>query len=443
MNLLYIALPTLITVLVIIIPLIFRRIVDTNEVHIIQSANKTKSYGKSTANGNVYYEWPTWVPKVGISKIILPVNNFQLQLQNYNAYDKDRVPFVVDIVAFFRISDSNLAAERIASFEQLQEQLTLILRGAVRSLLASAHIDEIMLNRAEFGIKFTDAVKEQLTQWGVETVKAIELMDVRDETGSQVIHNIMAKRKSAIESESRKEVAKNMKEAQTAEIEATREVQVNAQMAEQSIGEKTAQKEKAIGIAREIAKQEITEQARLTKEKDMAIIQVQTVRQAEITKSANVVKAEENKQVLVVQAEGEKQRTITIAEGKLEEAKRNAEGVQVEGLAKAEAEKAMQLAPVQAQITLAQEIGSNEKYQEYLITIRAVEANQAVGIKQAEALKEAEIKVIANTGNPVEGVKNVMDLFSSKGGTDIGAMLEGLAQTDQGKTLLSKFTLKK
>ena len=159
----------------------------------------------------------------------------------------------------------------------------------------------------------------------------------------------------------------------------------------------------------------------------MAVIQVEQVRQADITREANVVKADEDRQT-----------TVIIAEGKLEETKKESEGIKIEGEAKAEAEKLMQLAPVEAQIALAREIGQNEGYQNYLVAIEAVEANQIVGVEQAKALTSANVKVIANTGNPVEGMSNVMDLFSSRGGTHVSAMLEGLAQSDEGKKLLDK-----
>ena len=53
------------------------------------------------------------------------------------------------------------------------------------------------------------------------------------------------------------------------------------------------------------------------------------------------------------------------------------------------------------------------------------------------------MKVIANGGTPSKGLTNVMDLFSAGGGTQIAAMLEGLAQSDEGRALLEKFTKKK
>ena len=194
-------------VLLIITALFLRRVVETNEVHIVQSAKATKSYGKDTPNGNTYYEWPSWVPVLGVTKIKLPVSVFDLELQAYEAYDVGRVPFVVDIVAFFRIDDSNLAAQRVESFMELKQQLLAIIQGAVRTILASHDIDRIMLERSIYGEQFTEAVKDQLGSWGVVPVKNIELMDIRDAADNRVVHNIMEKKKSLIEMESRTEVA--------------------------------------------------------------------------------------------------------------------------------------------------------------------------------------------------------------------------------------------
>lgn len=420
-----------------------RRVVATNEVHIVQSTKLTKSYGKDTEHGNTYYEWPSWIPILGISKITLPVSVFDLDLNEYEAYDQGRLPFVVDIKSFFRITDSNVAAQRVASFNELQEQLKAIVQGAVRTILASSDIESIMQGRSVYGEQFTKEVSEQLSNWGVNTVKNIELMDIRDSRESHVIQNIMAKKKSAIEMESRTVVAENMRKAKTAEIEAQREVDMQSQQALETVGRRTAEKEKAVGIANELAHQEITEQQRTTKEKQMAVIKVAEVKQAEITKEVTIVQALQQKETSVIRAEGEKQQTVLIAEGKLEEQKRFSEGITVTGAAEAEARKLMELAPVQAQIALAQEIGDNKGYQEYLVTIRQVEANEKIGVEQAQALKAADIKIISNTGEPVSGLTNVMELFSAKGGTHMSGMFEALAQSKNGKAFLDKFGINK
>lgn len=418
-----------------------RRVVNTNEVHIVQSSKTTVSYGKDQEAGNTYYAWPSWIPLIGVQTIRLPVSVFSLRLSDYEAYDMGRLPFVLDLEAFFRINDSNVAAQRIMGIDELRQQLTSILQGAARTILASKTIEEIMQGRAEFGEAFTTEVNEQLRSWGVTTVKNIELMDIRDSKGSMVISNIMAKKSSEIERDSRLVVAENKKQAENAEINAKREVEINKQTAIQQVGIKTAEQEKQVGIAKEQAAQEIKVQQKVTTERAMEVARVQEVKTAEIQRDVNVVRADEVRQTDIIQAEGERQKTVLIAEGRLEEQKRAAEGTLVEGQAKAEAEKLMQLAPVEAQIVLAQEIGENQSYQQYLITIRQVEANEKIGIQQAQALQNAEIKVIANTGETAgSGLASVGELFSSKGGTKLAAMVEGFQQTEAGKQILDTLT---
>lgn len=417
--------------IVMVIAISLRQVVSTNEVHIVQSTSKTTSYGKDLPAGNTYYEWPHYLPVIGVIKTVLPVSIFNLSLVGYDAYDKGRVPFVVDVVAFFRVSDSNKAAERVSGFTDLREQLTMVMRGAVRTILASHEIDEIMTERSKFGLQFTEMVEDQISNWGVEAVKNIELMDIRDSTGNMVVHNIMEKKKSLIEMQSRSEVAENKKKANIAEIDAQRDTETQKQVALEAVGMRTAQKDMEIGIAQQAANQAIKEQQRITQEKEMAITRVNQETQAEITKNVSITQAEQNKQTMILNADGN-----------LESRKRDAEAIQVQGLAKAEAEKALQLAPVKAQIELAKEIGENTGYQNYLVTIRTIEANQMVGIEQARALERANVKIIANTGEPVAGMKSVMDLFTPKGGTSIGAMLEAVAQTDIGEKILNKVAKK-
>lgn len=442
-----------VVLLVTVISLIWRVVVQPNEVHIVQSGSSTKVYGRRGADlskeegmqvqGNSYYNWPAWIPLIGVQSKAFPLSVFNLDLNDYEAYDIGRVPFMVDIVAFFRISEPAIAAKRVDSLDELNEQLLLILRGAVRTILAKHDIEEIMGERSTFGKMFTEETETQLEAWGVSNVKNIELMDVRDGKNSKTVSNIMAKKESLIEMQSRSEVAMNKKNAQLAEIDAAREAEVRKQEAQQLVGERTAEKDKAVGIANEKAQQEIKEQAKTTAEKDMAVQKVNQVRQAEITREVQVVKAEQDKQVSITTSEGTREQTIITAEGVLKQKQLEGEGILAVGTAQAEAKRLAEMANVTPQIELAREIGENEGYQTYLIQIRSVEMEQAVGIEKAKALQDAGIKVIANTGNNVDaGLNGVMDLFSSKGGTAIGSTLEAMANTPQGQALLAKLGLK-
>jgi len=404
-----------------------RRVVPTNEVHIVQSASNTVSYGKDQASGNTYYSWPSWIPRLGVSTITLPVSVFPLRLSEYEAYDSGRLPFVLDLAAFFRIENSNMAAQRVSNFAELNGQLTSIVQGAARTILASKTIEEIMAGRSEFGDAFTKEVNEQLKAWGVTTVKNIELMDIRDAKGSRVIQNIMEKKKSEIERESRIVVAENNRAAENAEIDARREVEINQQLAAQQVGIRKAEQEREVGLARERMQQTIKEQEKVTAEKQAEVLRVEEVARADIDRAVEVVRAE-----------AEKQKTVLIAEGKLESERREAEALRVRGEATAQSEKLLQLAPVEAQIVLAKEIGENQGYQQYLVTLRQVEAQQAIGVAQAKSLEQADVKVIANAGDVQQGMTGIGDLFSARGGTAIAAAIEGLAQSATGKALLDK-----
>lgn len=416
-----------------------RIVVGTNDVHIVQSTHSTQTYGKGQTKGNVYYKWPSWFPGIGVQVTQLPVSVYSLALNDYAAYDKGRVPFIIDIIGFFRVDAPLVASERIATFDELKRQMTGILQGAIRSILASSEIESILEGRAEFGKMFTEAVDDQLKNWGITSVKSIELMDIRDAQGSQVIANIMAKKKSHIEMESRIEVAGNIQKAAIAEVEAKRQVGLAEQEAAEQVGKRTADKELAIGVATEKATQGIKEQEAITADKAMSVNKVNQVRQAEINKEVQLVAANQQKEVAIVQADGTKQQAILNADGVLYAKQKEADGILFAGTAKAESERLLLMAPVSAQTTLAKEIGENEGYQKYLVVIRQIEAGQVVGVEQAKALEKAGIKVIANTGGGVvDGVKSVMDLFSAKGGLQLGAALEGFAQTDAGKAVLAR-----
>src|SRR3990167_8969023 len=249
-----------------------RRVVPVNEVHIVQTRKNTVSFGKGF-NSNTYYEWPSWIPLIGLTKIMLPVSNFAIDLPDYAAYDKERVPFLVHVMAFFRINDSNTAAQRVASFDELKQQLTAIVQGSVRTVLAGHEIDQIMLDRSRFGEAFTKEVQPQLASWGVEAIKNIELMDIRDSKDSDVIHRSEERRTSGIERESRLVVADNTRQAEMAEIAAKREVDMSKQLALEQVGLRTAEKDKNVGVANEMAAQEVKVQQRETAAREMDVVQ--------------------------------------------------------------------------------------------------------------------------------------------------------------------------
>jgi flotillin len=316
-----------------------------------------------------------------------------------------------------------------------------------------------MIQRSRYGEQFTSEVSENLKEWGIVPVKSIELMDVRDKKGEKVISNIMDKKKSFIDMESRKEVAKNNQEAKEAESAAEQSIAMKEEEKEETVGKRRAEREKSVGIAEEKSKQDIQEQAKTTKEKEMAVLQVDTVQRANIAKEKTIIEAgasrerqkieadtkvevaEKDKDAATHQAEARYIETTKASQAELVKEQNAAEAIKAIGLAEAEAKEKKGLAEVQPQITLAKEIGENEGYQKYLIEIKKVDASQAVGVEQAKNLSTAQIKIIANAGSSIpEGVNSVMDLFNAKGGQALGSMIEAFKGTEAGQQIIEKLT---
>jgi len=182
-----------------------RRVVRPSEVHVVRESKKTLIYGNiksiTTADGkviepeetsgNVYYHIPQWFPIWGVEVQVLPLSIFSVDLQGYEANDKDKRPVVVDVTAFFCIADYRQAASRIEDSATLQKHLTKIVQSAVRSILAKDTLDEIMTKCSVYGEQFTTEVSDHLKEWGVVPVKSIELMDVRDKEGEKVISKVV------------------------------------------------------------------------------------------------------------------------------------------------------------------------------------------------------------------------------------------------------------
>jgi flotillin len=222
------------------------------------------------------------------------------------------------------------------------------------------------------------------------------------------------------------------------------------QNAEREVGEKEAEKEKLVGIAVQVSMQEVQTQAKITREKEMEVKQVEQVKQAEINKEQALIDAEKEKQLKIISAEAlkvEQERKAEAdlitqtknAEGKLVEMTKNAAGIKAEGLSKADAEKLMQVAMVSGAIELAAKIAQSPEYMEYLQNIESIKASQNIGTANAEALKSADLKILANGGSVDKGMTSLLDVFSGKGGAAMASMLENLNNSDLGKNLIGKF----
>lgn len=432
-----------------------RVVVPMNMVHSVQYSKKTVVYGRDKADGNVYYKWPSWLPWFGVAVSEVSESIFKIDLVKYEAYDNKRTPFLVDVTAFYRIVNPALAAQRSSDHKLLRDHLEQSLKGVVRSILAKHPLNSIMEDRSIFAEQFTNEVKSQVAEFGVIPVQSIELMDIQDAAGSKVIANLMAVEQARIDAESRTAVAENERQASIAETESKRDREIAVQEAARDVGIRTAEREKAVGIATEQSRQTVLEQGKVTKERELEIQRTNDTTKAEIERTVATTNARRDQDVAIVQAEGYKKTTIINAEADREAAQReadanlytkqrDAEGTRTLGEAVAAAEQASLMAPVNSQIELAREIGSNEGYQKFLLTKEQIIVSRDVGIEMAKCLTSADIRLVGGMGasgtDPQAGLSGIMDMFTPKGGLNLTGALTALAATNEGAELVKRIT---
>lgn len=459
-------------VLIIYIITQLRKVVPTNEAHVIQKWKSSVAYGKNFKWWNVYLNWAPWVPVVWISVQKLPLSIFDLQLNDYKAYDSGKVPFQVDITAFFEIRDPETAAQKVETISELRNQLNETLKWVVRKVLASKDIVDIMESRSEIKDEFYQQVFGAVKSWGI-MLQNVEFMDIRDAEGSKVVTNIMMKKRSQIESESEIEVAENQKKAiiekENKEAEARsaaaaaksradiissdsqRDAELKVIENEKLTQNKEIDKERILAIQKEEAKQKVYEAEKLTKEKELAVKQVEEEKNAEIAKNIELIKADEQKQKMIIEAEANKESVeLAATADKIKvELSASAEKTRIEsiGIAKAKELDYIGTAEAKNKTQMAEALNTFDKESlDFMKKELDVNLSEIVDLEKAKALWKADVKVISTWANGGEWIKTFMDLFSATGGSNIWAMVEAAKNTmweDKVNDFIWKFTSKK
>lgn len=422
----------------------WRRVVPVSQVHIVQRRGTSTSYGAGQPSGNVYWQFPTWMPVIGTEVVSLPISIFQIDLDEYEAYDQEKVPFAVDIISFFQIKDPVNAAKRSSDHNELRNQLQNVLRGAVRKILAGKDLNSIMETRSELNAAFLAEVSQQVDNWGVQ-VLSIEFTDIHDAEGTHVITDIMNRKKSHIEKESRIEVAENMRDAQLKEIEAKQSAQLRATEAEEAVQVRAADLTKKVGISQEKAKQDVQEEAKLTKTKEVAVARVSEVGKAEYERDRGVVIAEGQALAKMRTAEGEAKSVEITAEGYRASQVLKAEGdaklIGETGKAEADVIQAKGFAAAEAALKNAEALAKIQKDGlQAQLGEKAIEAHRAIGIALADAYKNAEIKAILTQGG---GIESLGELLSAGGGAKLATFVEALKKVSGGESVLEALGVSK
>ncbi len=396
-----------------------KRIVPPKYADVVTGSKGAKVYSVdpevagTTEPQTVYYEWPAWIPRIGVTVRRMPMTIIEVPIKHYKTFAKGNARFVADVSVYCKVFNVLEAAKRFPgkTLEDFIEGIKEIVVSAVRITTANFTVEEVIAHREKVADRIELEIKDDFEKWGVQltNVAIIDIKDPDDEEGSStVVHDISAKKEAEINSISRKEIAQKMREAEIVEAENREKAETRKLEADEKIGVRDQAKEQ------QIAKEQQKAQAEA-----MEVKRVQQVEQARIEAEAMKERAEGSRKAKILQAEGEKKKLEMEGQGK-------AVAVEAEGTAEAEVIKQKGLSKAMALDKLAD---AQKKQQEFAEVIRRIEMEEKVRMETAIALQKADMKFIS-AGSP----KTLMDLLSPEGGLSagagIGTLLMGLQETD-------------
>lgn len=375
------------------------RIVSPTEAHLVITPSKKMiiSSDDSISEGGkkTYFAIPSGIPFIGRRIRIMDLTIKEIVL-NQESYEKNQARFNVKSSTKYRISNINRAAETFDNDDDLKNQLQEVIISSTNAIAALYDVVDMRSKKQEMSAAIQKEMKDDLEQWGLSLIN-FQLIDFADTADSKIISDISKRREVEIQARTREENAEKLKEARIKEADAEEKAKTREIAKDQVVAEREQNKE-----------QKIAEQQKLAEQKKFDVVQVQTVRQAEIDKERAIVFANQNKetesinkQTKQLEGEGDRLRAQEIAKGE-------AAPILESGLAEAQAKEKLQAALNKF----------SEKAIMALTAEKIVAMQQAVGVETAKALTAADVKVFAGGDG------------EAKNGFDLGKMISAMSASN-------------
>lgn len=360
------------------------RIVPPSEAHLVVTPKGRMVVSPdeevATDGKKTYFEIPSFVPFIGRVVRKMDVTTKEL-IGQQETYEKDQARYNVKWSLKYRINDVKTAAETFINDEELREQLKEVVESSVRATTVLYSVIDARSKKKEIENKINQEMVDDLQAWGLKLVN-FQLVDFTDTESSSIISDISKRREVEIEATTREQNAEKWKQARLKEAES-----------EEIAKQREIEKDQRIGEQDEKKKQKIAIEAKLAQQKEYEVLEVQTIRQAEIDKGKAIVKAEELKATEAIKKDQKKLEGEGDRIRSEEQAKGNAAHILQNGLAEAQAKDALQKALKQF----------DDNAIRALVAEKIVDKDKTVGIATAEALKQAEVKLFSGGNDSKQG----------------------------------------
>lgn len=426
--------------LLVLVALNFYVVVEPNKAHVVvfMGGGRKIYHPAREGSGSAYFYLPFLMQRIMVS-----LENVKHEINDIILHDKDVAPFKCDITCWFKITDPELAAEKLDVDSEgnimtsIKETLNAQVQGIARNAAMQQEILDLMRDRLSFGESVRKTVNGDLDEWGVQLVK-LEIIDFSDTGNSHVIADYEARREAEISSETRQTVAEKEQEAKVKEAEAKRISEKARIDADQEIEMRDIEKAEQVGIRREKQRLTVAEQADKANEKEVSAARTKTVGEAEYMADAQVIQADGQQKSQAKLAEGQKAAKVTIATGEAEAVKLDAqarsEAIQKTGTAEAEVVKQKGMAEATA---LEKKADAQKKFTDVSKDIElakiAADIQKTQYTSMAQALQQANIQIVGEDmkllgfgAKEGAGLGSLVTALSKASGIDLGKVVEGV-----------------
>jgi len=424
-----IAVNALVIILVLIVAVqTFKKIyvvVPPHQVHVVvRGRTKTVYMSRDGYSASYFY-----IPMI-MARIILPLEQIPISVNQMSLHDKDFAPFRCNIVAWLIVDEPTVAAERIGEImtvEDLREldkekliqavstrlsrDISPLIQSVSRTSAMKLTIVQIFQDRKLIAKQIEEDIDVSLKKWGL-TLTDLEVLHIEDdppEAGQDralVISNLERQRAKSIEAEARTAVAIRDREARIAESDNKKTAELTEAQNEETYRKRHIEKEKAINITTQQKELETQQAIQKANEQKIHAERTYSVGKAEYEAEAIVKTANGTKEASIKESEGKKQSKILEADGeseyKLKTGKANADITEITGKAEGEAKKAVLLAEAEGvrQKLLAEADGKAE----LALAEKALQEGAAV-ISMVYAARDVEIAKYVNLAKAVSSAK--------------------------------------
>lgn len=371
------------------------RIVDVSEAHIVITPKRKMiiSSDKSIGEKNWYFNIPKTIPFIGRSVRRIDVSVHESVIKQ-ETYEKGQARYYVTSSTKYKVHDVSTAAETFRSFEELTAFLKEIIEASVRAVTVKYEIETARANKTVIENDIRNEMEDDFARFGLK-IQNFNLVDFQDTESSKIVSSISQRREAEITSNTAIEVAERNKAARVKQAEANQSASIREIEAQQMISERDQQRIKKIEIERREAETQRLE-----------VVKVQTLKQQEIDKEKAIILAEQESATASILKEKLQQEGLGMRLKAEEIAKGEAAAIRENLVAEADGKAKLQEALS----------GFDTNAINAMVAQQVVEAQKAIGLAGADALRQAEVKIFVGDGG--------------KQGFDIGQLVSSVRVSD-------------